>query len=342
MNRDSLGCDCDMRSSKFPVIEFENNINGPIDVFICCGSFEARCRTVADKLLPANVQHVLVVENKNLSAYVGENAKYLRDKFGAKTVDIATDSTNSVLTADNLQNALKEISSGKPQSFLVDITTFRHESLLILLHLLYLSTKSTDTILLIYTTASDYSVGDAVENKWLSKGIEKVRTVLGYPGDISPSNKMHLILLVGFEYQRASKLIEILEPSIISMGSGAMQSSTDDKHVASQEFFSNLLRRITATHGNVNWFEFSCNDPISTKNAILMQKQKYPSYNTLVAPMNTKLSTIGAGLATFEDSRIQICYTQATQYNYQGYSSPGTNFYLFELPREVDKTSKSH
>ena len=104
-----------MRPGKFPIDEFENVIHGPIDVFICCGSFEERCRTIADKLQPTSVRRVLVVENKNLHGYVGENAKYLRDRFGGKTVDIATDSTNSVLTADNLQNALKEISSNKPQ-----------------------------------------------------------------------------------------------------------------------------------------------------------------------------------------------------------------------------------
>jgi hypothetical protein len=280
------------------------------------------------------VRHALIVENKNLSAYVGENAKYLRTMFGSKTVDVATDSTNSVFTADNLQNALIKVSSDKPQRFLIDITTFRHESLLILLNLLYLSTNSTDVVLFVYTTASEYSIGDQMKNKWLSKGIENVRTVLGYPGDILPSHKMHLILLVGFEYQRASKLIEILEPSVISLGCGATQSSTDDKHITSQEFFYNLLRRMIATRGNVDWFEFACNDPISTKDAILMQKQKYPHYNTLVAPMNTKLSTIGAGLSAFEDSQIQICYTQAAQYNYQGYSSPGTNLYLFKLPEK--------
>jgi len=321
-----------MRPGKFPIDEFENVIHGPIDVFICCGSFEERCRTIADKLQPTSVRRVLVVENKNLHGYVGENAKYLRDRFGGKTVDIATDSTNSVLTADNLQNALKEISSNKPQRVLVDITTFRHESLLMLLNLLYLSAKNTDTVRFVYTTASEYSIGDAVENKWLSKGIEKVRTVLGYSGIILPSNKMHLVLLVGFECQRAAKLIEILEPSIISLGSGGTESSTDAKHLASQTFFSNLMRRMIATRGNIDFFDFSCNDPISTKNAILMQTRKFPHYNTVLAPMNTKLSTIGAGLCAIEDGRIQICYTEATQYNYRGYSSPGTSFYLFELP----------
>ncbi|MDP2644327.1 MAG: hypothetical protein Q8P24_05265, partial [Desulfobacterales bacterium] len=39
-----------------------------------------------------------------------------------------------------------------------------------------------------------------------------------------------------------------------------------------------------------------------------------------VAPMNTKLSTVGAALASFENSEIQVCYAQADYYNYHGYS----------------------
>jgi hypothetical protein len=320
-----------MEIRKFGVSALEENISYPIDVFICCGSYEDRCRTIADAIKPEEVTHAIVVENKNLSAYVGKNAKYLREKFEGKAIDVATHSGKPVMTADNLVESIKKVTAEKPNRLLIDITTFRHESLLILLYLLRMLTKPADQIMLVYTTASDYSIGEQIDEKWLSKGVGEVRTVLGYSGDISPSKKMHLIVLVGFEYQRASRLIEVLEPNTISLGNGAPESSTEPKHIASQKFFYDLTKKIVNTHGIVEGFEFACNNPIDTKNAIISQMAKHPDNNTVVAPMNTKLSTIGAGLSAFEHSEIQICYAEALHYNYHGYSSPGSNCYLFQL-----------
>lgn len=320
-----------MNIIKVAVADLEKRISCPIDVFVCCGSYESRCRTISDAIKPEKVSRALIVENKNLSFYVGKNAKYLRDRFGDKSIDVATDSTNPLITADNLRDAVERLASDKPIRFLIDITTFRHESLLILMNVLRLLTKSIDKITLGYATADDYSVGDPIREKWLSKGVAEVRAVLGYSGDVSPSKKMHLIVLVGFEHQRASRLIETLGPNVISLGCGSVGSSTEPKHVASQKFFYDLLSKMVAIHGNVEAFEFSCNSPIETKNAIISEMAKYPDHNLVVAPMNTKLSTVGAALFAFAHNEIQICYAEALHYNYHGYSSPGSNCYLFEL-----------
>ena len=311
----------------------EKKLVYPYDIFICCGSYENRCLTIPTIIEPENIAHALVVENKNLSSYVGINSQQLRDRFGCKSVDVATDSTNPLITADNMQRSIKEHFTEKPQRYLIDITTFRHESLLILLSLLRQMTKKNDCIDLLYVSAADYSIGDKLEDKWLSKGVAAARSILGYSGDLSPSKKMHLIILVGFEYQRALTLIDILEPDKISLGHGAISSSTDEKHKPAQHLFYDILTNIMAVRKNVNNFEFSCSDPIETKNAILTQAKKYSDYNIVVAPMNTKLSTVGAGLATFISSEIQVCYAQAEQYNYHGYSSPGKNCYMFELSK---------
>jgi hypothetical protein len=191
--------------------------------------------------------------------------------------------------------------------------------------------KKKDEIYLLYVSAADYSIGDNKEDKWLSKGVAEVRTVLGYTGDITPSKKMHLIVLVGFEYQRASRLIEILEPSCLSLGHGVVQSATDEKHIAAQEFFYDLLSKMMMRHGTVDKFEFYCNDPEESKKSILVQSSKYSDHNVIIAPMNTKLSTVGAALASFENSEIQVCYAQADYYNYHKYSLPGNSCYMFQF-----------
>ncbi len=200
---------------KFPVDSIQEHLPFPIDAFICCSSYEGRCRTIPDRLDISRVSSAIIVENMNLAAHVGENATYLLEKFKNKAVRIETDSRKPVLTADNLYEGLSKTFQTEPANILIDVTTFRHESLLILLHCLKAFQRQSDTITIVYSTASDYSVGSQTAQKWLSKGVTDVRTVLGYAGDISPSRKMHLILLAGFEYQRASELIEILEPNAL-------------------------------------------------------------------------------------------------------------------------------
>ena len=322
-----------MNMKKFGIDQLSNNLSYPIDTFICCGSYENRCHIIPDIVDQEKISHALVVENKDLSIYVGENAQYLRKHFGKKSIDVATDSSNPLLTADNIHNALKSVKKKSPQRYLIDITTFRHESLLILVNLLRQMTTTEDRIDLLYVSASDYSIGDAIADKWLSKGVAEVRSILGYSGDFSPSKKMHLVIIVGYEYQRASALIDILEPNQLSLGLGKPLTATDEKHKAAQEFFYKLLKNMMMLRGNVDEFEFSCNDPLETRDAILLQSKKFSDYNVVVAPMNTKLSTVGAGLATFIDNEIQLCYAQAEQYNNHGYSSPGTNCYMFELSK---------
>jgi hypothetical protein len=322
-----------MNTRKFEINLLNNELAYPVDVFICCGSYENRCRTIPDIVDPERISHAIVVENKDLSIYVGENSQYLRDRFGEKTIDLATDSGNPVLTADNIRSALKSLKNKSPQKYVIDITTFRHESLLILINLLKQMTTADDRIDLLYVSASDYSIGDEIKDKWLSKGVAAVRSILGYSGDFSPSKKMHLIIIVGYEHQRASALIDILEPGKISLGHGKSSSVTDDKHRVAQDFFYKMLKNMMVLRGNVDEFEFSCNDPLETRDAILLQSNKFSDYNVVVAPMNTKLSTVGAGLATFINNEIQLCYAQAEQYNNHGYSSPGANCYMFELSK---------
>jgi hypothetical protein len=315
---------------KCKLTDLQDKLWPRIDVLICCASFESRCRSVADIIEPELIKHALIAENKNLSHYVGENADYLRNRFENCAKDVHIDSTDPLRTADNLDSALKSISIDSQLRYLVDITTFTHESLLILFKLLYLRKKPKDKVTFVYTGASDYSTTEETRDKWLSKGVSDIRSVLGYPGEVLPSRKDHLIILVGYEHQRASKLIENFEPDIISLGYGKPGSETDKKHREANLHFKDLVAKAAVTYGKIEEFEFSCNDPWDAKQAILKCVQLTLDYNHIVAPMNTKISTIGSALAAIEYESIQLCYAQPLQYNYRSYSTPGNTCYLLQ------------
>ena len=186
-----------------------------------------------------------------------------------------------------------------------------------------------------YTGAKDYSVGEKHQDKWLTKGVGEIRSVLGYSGIVIPSRKIHLIVLLGFESERAMKLIDAYEPSVTSVGLGEAKDSISKHHHKVNLGFYNALKEV---YGNSHEFQFSCVDPLSTMRTVQEQVEKFPDHNVVLAPMNNKISTIGVALSAIANESIQICYAHANQYNYEGYSTPGEWCYFFDLPELLHET----
>jgi len=307
-------------------------ISQPFDVFICSASYEERCRSVPDAV--ADHLHIgrrLVCFNQKSSAIVANNAQYLLERLGGNAHKVPLEKGSPLTSADNLQRALS-LTGGdnRDLSYLVDITTFTHEALLILLRLLQARVKYSEVVLA-YSPAAEYSIGLPAEEKWLSKGITDIRSVLGYPGDSRPSRKSHLIVLVGFESDRAERLLDEYQPHVISLGFGQDGTATDSRHQpVNRMAFGQLASKIS----QYNEFEFSCVDVVATERAVARQAAKFADCNVVIAPMNTKLSTVGVAGAAFRNDDIQLCYASPSQYNVEGYSRPGDTCLLTALPPE--------
>jgi hypothetical protein len=313
----------------FKLRDLRVHIETPLDVFICSASFEDRCKSIPACISSEMVDHVLVCENEELAEYVGENARYLADRFIHKSIHVPLSLSNPIRVADSMTAGLDRVISTKPQSYLVDITTFTHEALLILLSLLRRRLKSSDKIRFAYTTAKEYSLGAEGADKWLSKGIKQIRSVLGYPGDPLPTRQFHLVVLAGFENDRAAQLIDTYEPAIVSLGFGSREQSITNEHFEVNVAFHKKLCDI---YRDLETFTFSLTDPMQAKVDIAQQIAAKPRFNVVVAPLNNKISTIGSALIAFENPDIQLCYSQANFYNYENYSSPGDEFYLLDVP----------
>jgi len=323
-----------MKPKRLALAAISSELSSPVDVFICCASYEDRSLSVATNIAQDLVATALVMENVNLRRYVHANAKRLLALFGNKGTIVPISSSSPLTIADGISNALRKRPTGKPQRYLIDITTFTHEGLLILLRLLEIHGQPGDSIKLVYSSASFYGgTEDAdVGSRWLSKGVEEVRTVLGYAGKHLPSRKTHLILLVGYEHERATRLIDIIEPHRLSLGYGLSGSETAEKNQDANKYFLQLVQRATLSCREVHTFQIACDDPHLTRNEIIRIVSRKPEFNISLAPMNNKLSTIGAALAARQNQEIQICYAEATLYNYANYSQPGSTCYLLDMP----------
>lgn len=55
---------------------------------------------------------------------------------------------------------------------------------------------------------------------------------------------------------------------------------------------------------------------------LLADAEAHANMNLVVAPMNSKISTLGAALAARVNPDIQLCYAPAVTYNFENYSKP--------------------
>ena len=185
-----------------------------------------------------------------------------------------------------------------------------------------------------YINASEYAWDEPEqEKKWLSRGLKNdVRTILGYAGNMVPSKKTYLIVIAGYEYERAAQIIESMEVDAVSIGYGSSTDAVTDKNKEANEQFAQLVQKLTVYYDEIPYFIIPCDSPYKLRDTLLHKIEEIgDDYNIIVIPMNNKISTVGVALACQERPDIQLCYAPARVYNYQYYSKAGRNCYLFSL-----------
>lgn len=313
------------KPARLPLIGLRDRVR-QADVFMCCASFESRSQSAPAQLEGMNFARALVCANQNFPKVFRQDARQLMSRFGAAAELVPLSTDDPLRTADSLRDAVDSALKMNLKRFLVDITTFTHESLLILLRIFQL--REIESPEFVYTTAKEYSIGDPDEKKWLSKGIGDVRSVLGYPGNALPSRRVHLIIMAGFEADRAERLLQEYEPTELSLGVGDPDYSISPDHYRANKVFHG---RLAEKYARVREFTFSCTDPEQTRDVLREQRLAFPEHNTIIAPLNTKISTVGAGMLALRDKSIQLCYATAHRYNQARYSTPGDDCYYFSL-----------
>lgn len=297
------------------------------DLFICSASYEPRCLSVPLAMEQSTPKSVLVLKNAGVVGNGSRHASQIVEHFGATANIIETTKKAAVRTADVVSIAIQERLPDTDSRVVVDVTTMTHETLLVLFRLLeILLTSGRNEIVYLYNPAKEYDPGTPYEKKWLSKGVDRVGSVLGFSGNLLPSKRNHLVILVGFEVNRASGLIDVFEPSTMSFGYGD-QSSFSEEHRKINEA---KHRRLSDKYPRAEHFEFSPSDAYTVRDQILELASSHSNSNLIVAPMNTKISTLGCGLAALQNPSIQLCYASAVTYNSENYASPSNRCLIFQ------------
>lgn len=304
----------------------------PEYAFICCASFENRCCTLPTVMDIRCIRKAYIIRNidSGMKVHNENHFQSICNKL-PDSIPLELHFDNPLEVLENLQKVVQELIVEQTKSLAIDISTFTHEVLLIFLRILHANQNYFDSILLMYNGAAKY------EN-WLSKGCKEVRNVIGYPGSFNPAQKYHLVILTGFEWERATRLVDLLEPDSLWIGIGEDPTNLNHQETMTnfEKDFKNWMENLQGVRHNQ--FRFSCSGITSTISILQKILTSFPSDNFIFVPLNTKLSTISTALVALENSKVQVCYPIPEVYN-MSYSEPSDNVSLINF-LEIKKLSQ--
>jgi hypothetical protein len=308
--------------SEFTVGQIDSST--PDDLYLTSAGFEERTLTATESLdSEYEADWGIVYVNKEYfkrsnSEVTKTHLKKQKESLekNCKNVDVLM---GSWLEADEqlytLRDGFQNFAGRDNLNITVDVTSFNRESLLVAFNILY-SLSNNITTRVLYVSPEEHG-------EWLTKGHRLVRNVIGFAGIQNSSKPTLLIILSGFEKDRAVSTIEEIEPGKVLMGIG----NPPTKETFLEE---NLQKQeLVLSQQATDRFRFSADSISDSKKDIKEVIQEYTDdYNLVLSPMSTKLSTLGAWGAARESREVQVVYTIPSEYNLKNYSSGSEAMYI--------------
>lgn len=295
---------------------------------ISCLSFEERSLSVAEAIPPKNLVRWLVIVNEDIETDIDSIRK--RAETIATNADVAIEylhasKQNPLLLADEFASLADTVVPDDGVHWVADITTMTHEMLLVLVAAADEIVTPWGDLNLLYNVADAYSVDDLPTNKWISRGLHQVRSVVGYPGTWSPGKQTKLVALPGFDSERMSRMVEEIEPDQLIVG---IACPIGERHAWSAEKNRGIAQRLLDTRKGTT-FDYPALDPLGAVDAVIDVLRGSTS-NVLIAPLNSKISTAAIGVLARLRPEWQICYAPAVIYNLK-YATPSDCFLMCSL-----------
>lgn len=290
--------------------KLSNNIrpieNNRDDIFIVCASFEERTTEVIEKL-----DKNYGVENSFVFKYDEKNRTNLRDINFEKLMEMLKKNSESVspiicnhhdpLDGINKFQELCKIKRTvfKNKNITIDITTFTKQYLLVLLK--FIEIQNSKSVRLLYTEPEDYAI------KWkkpLSHGLVDMVSVPTYGGHFYSEKESLLILLLGYEGDRAYGIWERLSPhkTIILIGKPSFRDSWEGRvETLNKKLISKLPK------DSIKYIPTL--DPFAVgKNLDELIEQFKQNFNIAISPLGPKPQVVGCYLSIRKYFDVQVIY----------------------------------
>ena len=201
----------------------------------------------------------------------------------------------------------------------VDATCFTRELLGMLLFALSVRREYLERVEIQYVSAGP--AGYVTQNtklvdddRWLSKGVVGIRSIIGYPGDFRSEQRRRVVAFAGHEKDRLWETIEFLEPDELSISNEQLKSSTVEGAAEISNLVNEALRD-KIQPPKVSSVEFRADSIHETYESLIRLLEKHTDENVAFVPMNTKLSFIGAAFAALHNRNVRLVYAVPETYN---------------------------
>ena len=227
-----------------------------------------------------------------------------------------------------------ERACSRTSELLVDITCFPRELLGMLLFVASVRRKELSSVEVVYIGAPEG--GYASQNlslpegdRWLSKGVSAVRSIVGYPGMFRGDRSCHLVVLAGHEMERILEIVEYVEPRRLTISAERVGSSTvEGAGDLSSRVAEELKHRIQVPV--IGGIEFSSSSIEEVFKALMAAQLGVGVENVALVAMNTKVSFVGAAMFGLVDRRVRMVYAVPNVYN-PGYCEGVGRKYQFDI-----------
>jgi len=307
------------------------NEHGPDDLFICCASFEERCLSSTARMgtdFLTKFAIIFTVEEQLYKKQVEHNMFRLQTELRKKATEgifvISCQRENPTEGINQLEDVLRQCklkTDGGP-FITVDISGFTKIYLLELLHYLAVD-KGLGIPRLLHTTQRYLPTK-------LTRGIQQITTIPNFFGDPSWDKKTALVLLLGFEPERALAVWKQFNPArtIALITNPPRYGNLDYLKYARQNNASLLAQP------SVEVRDVPPDNPYAIKNVLeAIHEETKDSFNMVIGPFGTKPQVVGAFLFYLEHRKAQVVYSFPASYT-RSYlrRQPGPTLLLPTMP----------
>lgn len=292
--------------------------NKPDDVFILCASYEERCLGFINMITNNyKVNEVLLIRYDHPNHKRENNIKIIKRKLKNKSKVlefIVSENMPLPIINEIIQLLINKKREKKNLSINFDFSTMIKWHFLLFLKALEISGLINE-IRYLYTEPKDYIV-DLFQP--LSFGIKTIFPIPFYSGDYNFSKNTLLVLILGYEDNRASALLEEMDPAecLLLIPKPAYHKEWEGR---TEKMNKGIIKMV----GESNVSYLDSRNPIKVKNQLktILKDEKYQNYNHIISPLGTKPQTLGLYLYLREDpTNTVVIYGAPLRHNNLFYS----------------------
>ena len=212
-----------------------------------------------------------------------------------------------------------ERARSRTSKLLVDITCLPRELLGMLLFLVSVRRLDWSSVELAYVGAPEggyasQNLSLPEDDRWLSKGVSAVRSIVGFPGMFRGDRSCHLVVLAGHEVERILEIVEYVEPRRLTISAERAGSSTvKGARDLSIRVAEELKDRIQVPV--IGDIEFSSSSIEEVFESLRSAQLGVGVENVALVAMNTKVSFVGAAMFGLVERRVRMVYAVPNIYN---------------------------